>query len=70
MYIGYTTNVQKRFKSHNLGRSKATKLYLPYKLIFYEAFLSRKDAKNRERYLKSGWGRRSMNKMLKNYLVG
>lgn len=67
-YIGYTTNLQRRTKEHNLGESKATKPFRPYKLIFYEAFLNRIDAKNREKYLKSGYGRKTINKMLKKYL--
>lgn len=67
LYIGYTTNLRKRFKQHNSGESLATKPFRPYALIFYEAFLNRIDAKNREKYLKSGFGRRTINKMLKNY---
>lgn len=67
-YIGYTSNLKQRFKEHNSGKSLATKPFAPYKLIYYEAFLSRKDAKNREIYLKSGWGIRSINKILKDYL--
>ena len=68
MYIGYTTDLRKRFDQHNNGESLATKPFKPYKLIFYEAFLNRKDAKSREEYLKSGWGWRSVKKLLKNYL--
>lgn len=68
LYIGYTTDLKKRFKDHNNGKNLATKLFLPYRLIFYEAFLNKKDAKNREIYLKSGWGFRSIKKILKNYL--
>ena len=68
LYIGYTTDLRKRLKEHNSGKSLATKPFRPYKLIFYEAFLSRKDAKNREVYLKSGWGIRSIKKTLKDYL--
>ena len=51
-YIGYTSNLKKRFQEHNSGKSLATKPHYPYKLIFYEAFLDRSDAKNREKYLK------------------
>ena len=68
LYIGYTTDLRKRLKEHNAGKSLATKPHMPYQLIFYEAFFNRKDAKNREIYLKTGWGFRSINKMLKNYL--
>lgn len=67
-YIGYSTNLKKRFKQHNKGESQATKPFIPYKLIFYEAFLNEKDAKNREEYLKSGYGRKTIKKMLINYL--
>jgi len=69
LYIGYTTDLKKRFKEHNNGRNLATKPFLPYKLIFYEALPNKKDAKNRELYLKSGWGLRSIKKILKNYLI-
>ena len=48
LYIGYITDLRNRVKEHNLGESKATKPFRPYKLIFYEAFLNRTDAKNRE----------------------
>jgi putative endonuclease len=67
-YIGYTTDLIKRFKQHNSGESQATKPFRPYKLIFYEAFLNRIDAKNRETYLKSGYGRRTIIALLKKYL--
>jgi putative endonuclease len=68
LYIGYTANFKKRIQEHNSGKSLATKPFKPYKLIFYEAFLNKLDAKNREKYLKSGWGWRSIKKLLKNYL--
>lgn len=67
-YIGYTADLRKRFKEHNNGESKATKPFRPYKLIYYEALLNRIDAKNREEYLKSGYGKRSINKLLIKYL--
>ncbi|MBI5619477.1 GIY-YIG nuclease family protein [Candidatus Gottesmanbacteria bacterium] len=67
-YIGYTNDLIKRFKQHNSGENQATKPFLPYKLIFYEAFLNRIDAKNREIYLKSGYGRKTINGLLKKYL--
>jgi putative endonuclease len=67
-YIGYSSDLKKRLKEHNKGKSKATKPYTPYKLIFYEAFLNRIDAKNREKYLKSGYGRRTIKKLLGRHL--
>lgn len=67
LYIGYSTNLRIRLESHNAGKNAASKPYIPYKLICYEAFLNETDAKNREEYLKSGYGLRSLKAMLKTY---
>lgn len=66
-YIGFTDDITRRPKEHNEGKSSATKPFRPYKLIYYEAFVDKRDAKSREKFLKSGWGRRSIKKMLKFY---
>jgi putative endonuclease len=68
LYIGYTSDLKKRFKEHNSGKSKATKPFIPYKLIFYESFLNKIDAKNREIYLKGGYGRKTIKTMINKYL--
>jgi len=67
LYIGFTDDIKRRPREHNEGKSLATRPFRPYKLIYYEAFLERKDAEARENILKSGWGRRSIKKMLKFY---
>ncbi|MBI4033223.1 MAG: GIY-YIG nuclease family protein [Candidatus Blackburnbacteria bacterium] len=67
LYIGYTSDLRKRFKKHNNGENLATRPFRPYNLIFYEAFLNRVDAKRREKYLKSGYGRRTIKKLLVKY---
>jgi len=67
-YMGYSSNLRKRFASHNAGINKATKSKRPWKLIYYEAYLDRLDAKGRERFLKSGSGRRFIKKQLSKYL--
>ncbi|MFA6005513.1 MAG: GIY-YIG nuclease family protein [Patescibacteria group bacterium] len=64
LYIGYTSNLRNRLKQHNSGESQATRPFRPYKLIFYEAFLNSVDAKNREAYLKGGYGRRTIKSMM------
>ena len=68
LYIGYSVNLKQRFKEHNRGKSTYTKNKTPFELIYYEVYKNKKDAKNREKYLKSGWGWRSIKKMLKNTL--
>ena len=51
-YIGYTSDLRKRIAKHNTGMSMATKPYVPYDLIYYEAYRSENDAIERERHLK------------------
>ncbi|MDP3994254.1 MAG: GIY-YIG nuclease family protein [bacterium] len=67
IYIGYSTNLKKRFEEHLSGQSKSTKGYLPIKLIHYEAYSNMKDAKRREKYLKTNHGKTTLKTMLKEY---
>jgi len=67
-YIGFTSNLKKRFKDHNSGKSQYTAKVKPFDLIFYEAYISEQDAKRREIYLKSTKGRNTIKTMLKEYL--
>lgn len=67
LYIGYSDDLKRRLKEHNQGLIKATKLYLPWKLIYYEACLNKKDALRRERYLKTVQGQRLLKRRLKEY---
>lgn len=50
------------------GKSQYTKMRGPYQLIYYEACQNIKDAYARERYLKTGMGKRYLNNRMKNYL--
>jgi putative endonuclease len=55
-YIGFSTNLNKRIKEYNLGKSNFTSKGIPWKLIYYELFKSEKDARGEEIFLKSGKG--------------
>jgi putative endonuclease len=68
-YIGYTGNLKTRFEQHNNAKVTSTKNRLPIKLIYYESYIDRIDAKKRERFLKSGSGRRFLKKQLNHYLI-
>jgi putative endonuclease len=57
-YIGYTNNLKKRIEEHKKGFSFATKLRLPFKLIYFEGCKNMTDAKRRENYLKTTQGAR------------
>jgi len=63
-YIGLTDNLESRLKSHNAGKVKSTKIYKPWKIIYYEAYLEKRSALRAERFYKTGQGRRQLNKKL------
>ncbi len=67
LYIGYTNDLKKRLEEHNHGLNVSTKPYRPYRLIYYEACISRKDALRREKYLKTSQGSRLLKRRLKEY---
>ena len=52
-YIGYTSNLKQRLQAHARGSSSYLKERRPIKLIYYEAYLSEKDARAREKSLKN-----------------
>jgi len=68
-YISYSANLKKRFSEHVAGTSFATSDRRPWRLIYYEAYLNQTDALGRERYLKSGAGRRFLTTQLRHYLA-
>jgi putative endonuclease len=67
-YIGYTSDLRRRFQEHNRGDTKSIIRRKPFILIYYEAYLHKMDAIGRERFLKSGGGRKFLNKQLRHHL--
>lgn len=57
-YVGCTNDLKRRFTEHKNDLSKATKNRGPWRLVYYEASDSNRDALARERYLKTAWGKR------------
>ncbi|GAB4218658.1 MAG: GIY-YIG nuclease family protein [Candidatus Microgenomates bacterium] len=68
-YIGFTTDLRKRLITHSKGLVPSTKFRRPLFLIHYEYFIDKSDAKAREKYLKSGYGRIQIQQILKRTLV-
>lgn len=69
-YTGMTSDLKVRLGRHNAGEGASTKHRRPLKLVYYEACLSRNDASAREKYLKTGMGKRFLRNRLKEFLKG
>jgi len=57
IYVGMTSDLEKRIERHNKGYEKTTRAYRPFVLIHSEVFATRAEARQREKYLKSGIGK-------------
>ncbi len=69
IYVGYSEDLKTRFATHNNGKVTSTKAYRPLDLIHYEAYKNMKDAKRREKYLKTNKGRTTQMTMLHEYFT-
>jgi putative endonuclease len=69
LYTGSTNDLRKRLSQHNKKESTWTKSGVPWQLIYYEASLSENDSRTREKYLKSGNGKRYIKTRLKHFLT-
>ena len=61
-YVGSTNDFGRRLKQHNSGQAKSTKRRAPFKVLFVEKFTTLSEARKRERWWKSGAGRRKLKK--------
>lgn len=60
-------DVEKRLLQHNLGTNKWTKSNGPFKLIYYESYVCKKDAILREKFYKSGIGKQIKKLILEHF---
>lgn len=52
IYVGSTKDLKLRMEEHNSGKVFSTKRYIPWKIIYYEAYASEELARLREKRLK------------------
>ena len=67
-YIGSTSNLKERLASHKSKNVSTTKSFDKIELVYYEACLSKTDARKRELQLKTGFGRGYIKRRLEYYL--
>jgi len=65
---GTTSDLRKRFREHNEGKATATKNRGSFELIYYEGCINEEGAFTRERYLKTGMGKRYLKNRRKRFL--
>lgn len=66
-YVGCTSNLKQRSKDHNSGKTKSTKGYRPLVVIYTEEYQDKITAYTREKYFKSGKGRKEKQKIVSEY---
>ena len=66
-YVGFAQDLKERLEKHQTGKVKSTANRRPLKLIYYEACLHQQDAIKREKYFKSGFGRRFLKNRMESF---
>src|SRR6266487_3136789 len=69
-YVGLTRDLPARLQAHNKGLIASTKRRKPFELVYWEGCLNDSDAAQREKYLKTAWGKRYIKTRLRRYLTG
>lgn len=64
-YYGLTSDLEKRIKDHNTGKVKSTKNRIPLHLVYHETVEGLEKAISKERYFKSGFGRKYVKNKIK-----
>lgn len=66
LYKGSTADLRNRICEHNSSKVRSTKSGVPWTLVYYEAFVSKKDARREELFLKTGKGRERIKYLFNN----
>ncbi len=64
IYIGSSNNLTRRLKDHNNSNTKSTKSFIPWKILYVEKYLTKKEVRNRERQLKKWKNRKRINNLI------
>ena len=56
-YVGYTTDLKRRFSEHNECTQTYTKRYAPWEILSYTVFMNQQSALAFEKYLKTSSGK-------------
>jgi len=62
--VGISKDTVERLKWHNSGHERTTKPYRPFEIILSEKYSSRPEARAREKFLKSGFGKQFLKNLI------
>ena len=68
LYTGFTSDLKRRIKEHELGKVESTRHRRPLELIHYEAYTEESDARRREEFLKKSEGKKYLKKQIRDFL--
>jgi len=63
-YTGITSDLEKRFDTHNSGHVRSSQVFRPFKILLKEEFKTKVEARKREIFYKSRTGRRRLKEIL------
>ncbi len=64
IYVGFSRDIDKRIYEHNCGKTKSTKGFRPWTLLYFEEVKGRDSARQREKYYKSGIGKEFLKSLI------
>ncbi|MBM3206128.1 MAG: GIY-YIG nuclease family protein [Candidatus Staskawiczbacteria bacterium] len=64
IYVGITNNLERRIRQHKNGKEATTNPYRPFEIILTETYNTRLEARQREKKLKSGYGKEYLKKLV------
>ena len=70
IYVGFSNDPDRRLDEHNNGKSNFTKKYMPWQRFYLEKAETSEEARKKEKYYKSGWGRQKLLVILEEWQSG
>ena len=64
-YIGSTSDVMARLKFHNSGLQRSTRSRIPFQIILFETYSSKKEALKREKQIKNWKGGEAFKRLIR-----
>ncbi|WP_422079905.1 GIY-YIG nuclease family protein [Ulvibacterium sp.] len=70
IYVGFSNDPDRRLREHNSGKDGFTKRYVPWQRFYMEQAEDATEARKKEKYYKSGWGRKRLKSILEEWQSG